>query len=246
MDVTVKHVLSVTVLLLVPLFSLYGQVTPADSLFHLAQTLYEDGDFDGAELTALRGLRMASDLDELGQMKFHLLLGFVYVARDQKDNALQEFNLVLIANPRYELDPVTTSPKIIEVFRQAREDYMLRVTMQPFYGKVQSDVRLAASWRSLVLPGWGQYYKKQDTKGSAIMAAQALSLAALIYMQIETNRRHDDYLSKKTYGDPNIEDAYNEYRYAYQVRNVVGYVTLGIYLSNYIDALYYPVFKKNK
>lgn len=240
-----KHFI-LALLVLVPLFSLQAQITPADSLFQRAQTLYDDGNFDGAELTALRGLRMASDLDELGQMKYHLLLGFVYVARDQKDNALQEFNLVLIANPRYELDPVQTSPKIMDVFRQARNDYMLRVTSEPFYGKVQSDVRLSASWRSLLVPGWGQFYKKQDTKGSALIAAQVLSLAALIYMQVETNRRHDDYLSKKTYGDPNIEDAYNEYRYAYQVRNVVGYVTLGIYLTNYIDALYYPVFKKGK
>ena len=246
MDNPVKYVLYVILFALVPQFSLYGQITPADSLYRLAHSLYEDGDFDGAELTALRGLRMASDLDELDQMKYHLLLGFVYVARDQKDNALQEFNLVLIANPRYELDPVQTSPKIMDVFRQARNDYMLRVTMEPFYGRIQSDVRLAASWRSLVLPGWGQFYKKQDTKGSAIIAAQVLSLAALIYMQIETNRRHDDYLSKRDYGDPNIEDSYNEYRYAYQVRNVVGYVTLGIYLTNYIDALYYPVFKKEK
>jgi hypothetical protein len=247
MDVTVKHVLYATVLVLVPLFSLYAQVTPADSLFEMAQTRYEDGDFDGAELAALRGLRLAADLDELGKLKFHLLLGFVYVARDQRENALQEFNHVLVANPAYDLDPVQTSPKIMEVFRQARNDYLLKVASEPaVYRMPQSDVRLAASWRSLLAPGWGQFYKKQDTKGSAFAAAQLLSLAALIYMQTETNRRHNEYLGKRAYGDPNIENAYNEYRHAYQVRNVVGYVTLGIYFVNYLDALYYPVFKKHK
>jgi hypothetical protein len=225
----------------------HGQTTPADSLFEMAQTRYDDGDFDGAELAALRGLRLAADLDELGKLKFHLLLGFVYVARDQKENALQEFNHVLVANPAYDLDPVQTSPKIMEVFRQARNDYLLKVASEPaVYRMPQSDVRLAASWRSLALPGWGQFYKKQDTKGSAFAAAQIVSVAALIFMQTETNRRHDDYLSKKVYGDPNIENAYNEYRHAYQVRNVVGYVTLGIYFINYLDALYYPVFKKGK
>ena len=247
MDVTVKHVLYATVLVLVPLFSLYAQVTPADSLFEMAQTRYEDGDFDGAELAALRGLRLAADLDELGKLKFHLLLGFVYVARDQRENALQEFNHVLVANPAYDLDPVQTSPKIMEVFRQARNYYLLKVASEPaVYRMPQSDVRLAASWRSLLAPGWGQFYKKQDTKGSAFAAAQLLSLAALIYMQTETNRRHNEYLGKRAYGDPNIENAYNEYRHAYQVRNVVGYVTLGIYFVNYLDALYYPVFKKHK
>jgi tetratricopeptide (TPR) repeat protein len=228
-------------------FPLFAQTTPADSLFVMAQARYDDGDFDGAELAALRGLRLASDLDELGKLKFHLLLGFVYVARDQRENALQEFNHVLVTNPAYDLDPVQTSPKIMEVFRQARNDYLLKVASEPaVYRMPQSDVRLAASWRSLALPGWGQFYKKQDTKGSAFAAAQLLSLAALIYMQTETNRRHDEYLGKRAYGDPNIENAYNEYRHAYQVRNVVGYVTLGIYFVNYLDALYYPVFKKGK
>jgi hypothetical protein len=228
-------------------FPLFAQTTPADSLFEMAQTRYDDGDFDGAELAALRGLRLAADLDELGKLKFHLLLGFVYVARDQRANALQEFNHVLVVNPAYDLDPVQTSPKIMEIFRQARSDYLLKVASEPaVYRMPQSDVRLAASWRSLALPGWGQFYKKQDTKGSAFAAAQVLSLAALIFMQTETNRRHDEYLGKKVYGDPNIENAYNEYRHAYQVRNVVGYVTLGIYFVNYLDALYFPVFKKHK
>jgi hypothetical protein len=226
---------------------LFAQTTPADSLFEMAQARYDDGDFDGAELAALRGLRLAADLDELGRLNFHLLLGFVYVARDQRANALQEFNHVLVVNPAYDLDPVQTSPKIMEVFRQARSDYLLKVASEPaVYRMPQSDVRLAASWRSLLAPGWGQFYKKQDTKGSAFAAAQILSLAALIYMQTETNRRHSDYLDKKVYGDPGIENAYNLYHQAYRTRNVFGYVTLGIYVINYLDALYYPVFKKAK
>jgi hypothetical protein len=219
-----------------------GQTTAADSLFQAAQGLYDDGNFDGAELTALRGLRAASALDELGQLRFHLLLGFVYVARDQKDNGLQEFTKVLSVNPAYDLEPVQTSPKILEVFKEAKQDYLMKVASEPAVFRMpQADVRMAASWRSAVLPGWGQYYKKQDTKASAIIAAQVLSLTALIYMQTEVNRRHDDYLRIKDYNNPNIDNTYSEYRRAYQTRNAVGYVTLGIYLFNYLDALYTPV-----
>lgn len=239
-----KTVLIALVFAMLP-SALFAQLSPPDSLFHIAQTSYDEGDFDGAELAAMRGLRLAPDWDELDKIKFHILLGFVYVARDQRENAIQEFTIVLAANPRYELDPVQTSPKIMDVFRQARSEYLLKVASEPaVYRMPQADVRLAASWRSLALPGWGQFYKKQDTKGSAIIAAQVLSLAALIYMQTETNRRHDDYLAQKSYGDPRVEDTYNEYRRAYQTRNVVGYVTLGIYFLNYLDALYYPVLKK--
>ncbi len=221
--------------------------TPADSLYHIAQAAYDDGDFNTAELATLRGLREAEGLDELDKLKFHLLLGFVYVARDQNDVARNEFFRVVSVNPAYELDPVTTSPKIVEVFREARNEYLARVASEPaIYRMPQADVRLAASWRSLVLPGWGQVYKEQDVKGAAFAAAQVLSLAALIFMQTEVNRRHDDYLRIKGHDDPNVEDRYQEYRRAYQTRNVVGYITLSLYLVNYLDALYYPVFKGAK
>lgn len=216
-----------------------------DSLFTVAQRHYDNGDFDLAELTALRGLRTTTGLDDFEQLKFHALLGFVYVAKDQHDAAIQEFVSVLSVNPRYEPDPVTTSPKILEAFRQAKADYMLRVASEPaVYRMPQADVRLAASWRSLVAPGWGQMYKDQRVKGAVVIAAQVLSLAALVYMQTEVNRRHDDYLALKQYGDPNVEDRYQEYRRSYQTRNVVGYITLGIYFASYLDALYVPVGKK--
>ncbi len=225
----------------------FAQTTVVDSLYSVALTAYEDGSFEAAELAALRGLREAADLDELDKIKFHVILGFVYVARDQNDAGRQEFFHVLTVNPAYELDPVMTSPKILDIFRQARADYMLRVASEPaIYRMPQADVRLAASWRSLVLPGWGQFYKQQPVKGSAIIAAQILSLGALIFMQTEVNRRHDDYLKIRAYDDPNVDDRYSEYRRSWQIRNVVGYITLGIYAMNYLDALYYPVFRARK
>jgi len=226
-------------------FAQTSSSTTADSLFHIAQAAYEDGDFTQAELAALRGLREIENADDLEKLRFHALLGFIYVARDQNNVARTEFLKVLAANPAYEPDPVSTSPKIIEVFREARNEYLARVASEPaIYRMPQADVRIAASWRSLVVPGWGQFYKQQEVKGAAVMAAQALSLAALIFMQTEVNRRHDDYRRVRDYNSPVVEDRFQEYRRAYQTRNVVGYITLGIYLANYFDALYAPVRRK--
>jgi hypothetical protein len=230
-------------LLILTLTCLGHAQTTADSLFKIAQAAYDNGDFDISELVAMRGLRLVSDPNPFDRLKFHLLLGFVYVARDQRNYALEEFDSVLIINPRYDLDPIQTAPKILEVFRDARKIYMDRMINQPaVYRMPQADVRLAASWRSAVLPGWGQVYKKQDVKGAALASAQLLSLAALIAMQIEVNHLHSVYLGKKSYNDPTIESAYSEYRRSCRTRNVVGYVALGIYVVNYLDALYTPVF----
>jgi len=235
----------VGIVLIFAMCPLYAQQrSTADSLFDAAQSAYEDGNYDGAELAALRGLREAANLDELGRLKYHLLLGFVYVARDQRQNALQEFTTVLKANPAYDLDPVQTSPKILEVFRAARSDYMEKVASEPAVFRMpQADVRLSASWRSLVLPGWGQFYKRQELKGTAIAVTQVITLAALIFEQVEVDRRHHDYLSLG-YNNPETQRAYSDYKSAYRTRNVVGYITLGVYIFNYVDALYYPVSHK--
>jgi hypothetical protein len=206
-----------------------------------AQAAYDDGRFDEAELAALRGLHEV-EADELATIPYHVLLGFVYVARDQNDFAYREFSQVIAINPAYDLDPVTTSPKIMEVFRKAKTDYMDMVMSQPaVYRMPQADVRLAASARSLVLPGWGQFYKEQRIKGTVFIAAQILSVAALAVMQSEVNRRHDDYLRVREYNSPVVDDRYQEYRRAYRMRNAVGYVALGVYILNYLDALYTPV-----
>ncbi len=234
-------------LVLFCVFAAQAQTAPVDSLFRIAQERYDDGRYDDAELSALRGLREAGGLDAFDQLKFHLLLGFIYVARDQRDVALREFTQVLTVNPAYDLDPVQTSPKIMEVYRAARQDYMLKVASEPaVYRMPQADVRLAASWRSLALPGWGQFYKKQSTKGAALAAAQFMSLLAFAVLQGEASRSHNDYRRLRSYGDPRLEDAYQDYRRAYQTRNVAGYVALGIYAITYLDALYTPVFHAKK
>lgn len=225
-------------------FCLAQGPAPLDSLYRSAFGQFENGQFEDAEFSALRGLRAAAGLDELDQLRFHALLGFVYVAKDQNTAARQEFEKVLFVNPQYAPDPVTTSPKILDVFHAAQQDYMMKIASEPaIYRMPQADVRMAASWRSLVLPGWGQRFKNEPVKGAVFTAAQILSLGALIYMQSEVSRRHDDYLAIRDYNNPAIDDRYQEYRRAYQTRNVVGYITLGIYALNYLDALYAPVIK---
>ena len=64
-------------------FPAYADTTVSDSLYQVAQGAYDEGNFDGAEFAALRGLQQAQAEDDLYRLKFHLLLGFVYVARDQ-------------------------------------------------------------------------------------------------------------------------------------------------------------------
>ena len=74
-------------------------------------------------------------------------------------------------------------------------------------------------------------------------AVEAATLAAFVAYALETNKRKNEYLDIHEYGTPLIDERYNDYRAAYRTRNILGYLTLGVYLANYYDALYAPVRK---
>lgn len=218
-----------------------------DSLQRAAQTALDEGRFEEAELTALRGLRQAETVDDLAEVPFRVVLATIYVARDQSEIAFAEFRRILTIRPAFEMDPVLTSPKIIEVFRNAKREYMDQVLSQPeAYRLPEANAKVAASWRSAVLPGWGQAYKQQRAKAAVIGVVQAIALGAFVAYIFETDSRKDEYLAVHEYENPLIEERYNNYRSAYRTRNLLGYLTLGVYLVNYYDALYAPVRRSEK
>lgn len=215
-----------------------------DSLRIAAQTAVDEGRFEEAELTALRGLRAAETIDDLAEIPFRVVLATIYVARDQSGIALAEFRRVVAINPAFELDPVLTSPKVLTVFGQAKREYVDQVMSQPeAYRLPEADAKLSASWRSAVLPGWGQAYKQQKVKATVFGVLQAATLAAFVAYALETNRAKNEYEDIHLYGSPLTEERYADYRAAYRTRNILGYLTLGVYLVNYYDALYAPVRK---
>ncbi len=218
-----------------------------DSLRIAAQTAVDEGRFEEAELTALRGLRAAEGVDDWAEIPFRFVLATIYVAREQQGFALSEFRRIIAINPAFEVDPVLTSPKIVTVFGQAKREYVEQVLSQPeAYRLPEADAKLSASWRSAMLPGWGQVYKQQRVKATVFGVLQAATLAAFVAFIVETNTRKSDYLDVNVYGSPLLEERYNDYQSAYRTRNILGYLTLGVYLANYYDALYAPVRKNSK
>lgn len=133
------------------------------------------------------------------------------------------------------------------MFGQAKREYVEQVLSQPeAYRLPEADAKLSASWRSAMLPGWGQAYKQQRVKATVFGVLQAATLAAFVAFIVETNTRKNDYLDVNEYGSPLLAERYNDYQSAYRTRNILGYLTLGVYLANYYDALYAPVRKNSK
>jgi len=208
----------------------------SDSLYNLAyKACYEDADYEKAAFYAFQAIEPEPPKDKWEEVKFRDLLAYAYVALGQNDFARKEFVKILKLFPTWQKDPQITPRKVLEVFEEARRQYEAYLALPPAKRLSPSEVRFGASWRSLVLPGWGQFYKGQKARGAVVASLQILSLATLAVLQTEVNRRHNVYEDKE--GNEAIT-AYDEYSRVWRARNVVGYVALGIYIGAYLDALY--------
>jgi hypothetical protein len=205
-------------------------------VYNIAHEAYVRGDYLTARLEAQAALWNRAKLNIVQACKFHELLGFCFVALGQRDDAIGAFRGLLELDRYWQLEP-GISPKISEAFDEARRQYEAYLALPAAKRLSPAELRFGASWRSLVLPGWGQFYKGQSVRGSVAASLQVLSLVTLAILQSEVNRRHDIYEGKA--GNDAIT-AYDEYTRTWRTRNVVGYVALGVYIATYLDALYSP------
>lgn len=91
-----------------------------------------------------------------------------------------------------------------------------------------------AGWRSLIIPGWGQFYKKQYVKGAAFLGVELVAAASAAYFQSRYN-----YNIKHSLETP-ILDLQIEYTNRAQKQTLYRNISLGacaaIWVLNVLDA----------
>ncbi len=97
------------------------KTTPQEdtSLIQEAFELYRDGEYDLAQASLLRVLEKGR-LSRADEAEAREILAFCLVAKDRTNDAEHEFVRLLMVSPDRTLDPITTSPKIMEVFKRAK------------------------------------------------------------------------------------------------------------------------------
>jgi len=97
------------------------RVTPAGDavLIRKGFTLYRNGEYDLARANLMRVLEK-DKLSQADEAEAREILACCLVALDRNKEAEHEFVRLLMVAPERTLDPVTTSPKILDVFKRAR------------------------------------------------------------------------------------------------------------------------------
>ncbi|MGQ9701604.1 MAG: hypothetical protein ACUVQT_04020 [bacterium] len=150
-------------------------------------------------------------------------------------------------NQKLELDPATVSPKIIKVFEEAKAEMGAVITKPPTtqppakpVKPVVQPVKVStggALVRSCCLPGWGQMYKGQSTKGRNLMIATAILLPTELISTSIQDVKHQKYLDIEPGNEVEMDRAYKEYRLWYNIAAVSWFSYIGLYLYNIYDVL---------
>ncbi len=235
----------------------------------LAQTKINPVDSLKEKFEAFNYTEVISKADSL--IKFNLNLSNSQLIEILRMKAISEFSLlndlaaknsfisILQMNKDYQLDSARTSPKIISFFNDVKAKYLAELNKQEqlnlaadsLYSfklrqqreRVESKFRNSVI-RSLVLPGLGQLYLGEKTKGLLLTSLSAVSLGSMIYFIIDSNNKERDYLNSS---DPAaVQNNYDSYNNSYKLRNTSIITFAVLWLYSQIDLLLFSDFNSDQ
>jgi hypothetical protein len=183
-------------------------------------------------------LLTATELIEIYRMKAlsHFSLGEEIYAKNC-------FNEILKTDPRFKLDPVQNSPKIISFFNQIKLDYLQnQITIKNSTPIEQNNEPLKTTFtlypqkniksamvKSVLLPGWGHLYLDKKKSGIPLLLGSIVTLPSMIYFIYDANQKERDYLNETDSDE--IQTKYDTYNQAYKIRNglIAGYALIWLY-----------------
>ena len=211
-------------------------LTEFEKALENAKTYYSDGDYEKAIKELEKAKSFVAESEQGDLIEAYKYLGFSYVAFGEIEKAKAEFAKVIKMDPAHELDKAYVSPKIISVFEQARTELLAsgwkpedvdegtdEINPVPSPGPAQPEPgprpsyqpvnKSSAFLRSTLVPGLGQIYKGQTTKGYVYMGLNGLML--INYMNnkstySDAKSKYEDEAFRTAIDYDKLWDEYNE------------------------------------
>ncbi|MDZ7360339.1 MAG: hypothetical protein ONB46_06385 [candidate division KSB1 bacterium] len=176
----------------------------------------------------------------------HALRALVFFEQGNLTRAEEHLALALQLQSDLQLDPVFFSPQIRQRFEALRLKILIpNQSPSPAVRYViVPDPRLEAAWRSLLLPGWGQRFKGQTSKGRLFSLATATLAAATITTHVLRERAEQKYL---TAGEKEqIAARYDTFNRYHLLRNNLALALGTVWAAAVLDALIVRVEPKSE
>ncbi len=184
----------------------YSQtLTRADSAIKSIKSLFDNGSYISAELEARRMLEDRT-VNDSTRVQLEKYLAFSLVAEGRNQPAIEHFLKALMIDSSMTLDPVMTSPKILQVFNAAKEEFRSNRKEETSAPEKKAIPRnpnnLAGSggttFRAILFPGWEQVYAGRETKGYILLGAGAVTAVSSIAFDFLRRDARTKYLDAST------------------------------------------------
>lgn len=158
------------------------------------------------------------------------------------DAAMIDFLELLRMDPTYQLNPSTTSPKIVQFFQeikshsdQAAPSERIVIKHDTLRIPVYDKTWRPAVTRSLLWPGWGQSYQGATAKGAVLRSASLLAFSAAVYGVMDCRDKSKTY--HNTVEKSAMDETYQAFNRAYKFRNTALTSFAAIWVYSQIDLL---------
>ncbi len=167
----------------------------------------------------------------------HALRALVFFEQGNAGRGEEHLALALQLDGNLQLDPIFFSPQIQQRLEELRPKIVtLNSTSAPAVRYiVVPDPRLEAAWRSLLLPGWGQRYKGQKTKGRLFSIAAATLAGATLTSHILRENAEKKYLEAVEESD--LKSRYDTFNRYHLLRNNLALALGVVWGAAALDAL---------
>lgn len=186
-------------------------------------------------------------------VQIYLLRGISFYSTAKEDSARSSFFEILNINPEYSPSPSEISPKIITLFENLRSDFLkfkrnantknetndsVRAFIpNPGLLKIEKDIFSNSVIRSVLMPGLGHLYLKENFKGWFFTSISAASIGSMIYFIFDSNAKQNSYLNETDL--ESIQNKYDKYNSAYKIRNALIISSAVLWLYAQIDLLFF-------
>ena len=169
-------------------------------LVERVESAYENLAYDDAEALARNALVRFDAFSPDQLIRLHTTLALILYARGEELEAAEQFRGALTLSQDLQLDPLLVSPVTLAFFEETKAAFVRERDVEGSPGGAiryiqLHDERPAATWRSTVLPGWGQRYKGEGAKGWVITGLWVATMGGAAVAHLQRQDARDVYLA---------------------------------------------------
>jgi len=214
--------------------------------YQKVKQLYENFKYEDVIKLSDQLLQQGGLTDSLS-IDIYLMRANIFYQNGDELSIKKSFENILIIKKNYTPDPSNISPKLITIFNEVKTEYLRNhpdivqsqdsTRMKPEMKIIDPSVMKNAIAQNVLIPGLGQFYIGNNTKGWFTTSVSTLSLGVMIYSILNTNTKEDAYL--KETDKLLIQQKYDDYNKSYKLRNVMIISYAVVWLYSQIDLLFF-------